>query len=154
MVWRLETVSWTEVLVLYDNLLWCQDKAFKDQSFREKFGKDLESLTEILKKSRFSENSYQTTIRKVVQEVRELLPGFLIPARNLSTVEKHVKGRFTVKPTKDSGVPVRDLPPVKVIGRGYRDHGSCRDPAWDASPGWKEVATYFSNLERLEDETG
>lgn len=143
-VWRPETVAFTELLTLYDNLLWCQDKSLIDPHFQEKFGSFLEKLTDLLKNTRFNEKTFQNTFKGISQKLKEAAEGHLIPERNLSTVEKHVKGKFHVTPTKSSGVPVKQLPPTKVIGRGYRDKGTYRDPAFDGSPSWQEVAIYFA----------
>jgi hypothetical protein len=145
-VWRPETVAFTELLTLYDNLLWCQDKSLVDPRFQEKFGSFLEKLTDLLKNTRFNEKTYQATFRKISKKLKEAAEGHLIPERNLKTVEKHVKGKFNVLPSKSSGVPVKQLPPVKVIGRGYRDKGTYRDPAFDGSPSWQEVALYFARI--------
>ena len=32
-------------------------------------------------------------------------------------------------------------PPERYIGVGYKDHGTCSNPAYDGSPSWSEVAT-------------
>jgi len=51
----------------------------------------------------------------------------------------------------DSIVPIAP-PPKRFIGVGYKDKGTCRDPAFDGSPGWQFYATFFANLERMEAE--
>jgi len=146
---EVDKVVWTEVLVLYDNMLWCQDESSRNKTFQQTFGDDLERLTLLLKAGNFTQTNFKTNLKALSRRIQEQLPNFLIPHRNLSTVEKHIVGKYSVRPTKESGVPTRELPPVKVIGRGYRDKGTYRDTAWDGSPGWKEVATYF---ERMNDE--
>lgn len=40
----------------------------------------------------------------------------------------------------------------RYIGVGYKDKGNCRDVAIDASPSWKEVASFYMQLERLYEE--
>lgn len=150
-VWRPEKVTFPELLTLYDNLLWCQDKSLTDPAFKTKFGEFLENLTVLLKNTRFSEKTYASTLVDFSPRVKKVAEGHLIPERNLHTVERHVLGQFHVLPTRSSGIPTRELPPVKVIGRGYRDKGTYRDPAWDGSPSWQELATYFARLENDED---
>jgi len=51
----------------------------------------------------------------------------------------------------DTIVPQK-LPPARFIGVGYKDKGSRRDPAFDGSPGWKEVASFNSYHEREAEE--
>jgi hypothetical protein len=145
-VWQPETVTFTELLALYDNQLWLEDKASKDPSFLQKFGSFLEKLSTELKQHRITYKTLNPSIHRLSTGLKETAEGHLIPARNLHTTEQHVKGRFHVVPTKESGIPTRELPPVKVIGRGYRDKGTYRDPAWDGSPSWQELATYFERL--------
>lgn len=47
----------------------------------------------------------------------------------------------------DTIVP-KKVPPKRFIGVGYKDKGSRRDPAYDGSPSWQEVATTYANRER------
>lgn len=145
-VWHLDTVSFVELLTLYDNQLWCQEKCELDPVFYEKFGGFLEKLSIVLKKVQMTPANYQDTLRRYQREYKEAAEGHLIPERNLHTTERHVRGLFHVLPTRESGIPVKELPPVKVIGRGYRDKGTFRDPAWDGSLSWKELATYFAQM--------
>jgi hypothetical protein len=51
----------------------------------------------------------------------------------------------------DTIVPKRP-PPKRFIGVGYKDKGTCRDPAFDGSPGWQFYAKYFANKEREAEE--
>jgi hypothetical protein len=144
MVWHPDRVTFPELLALYDNQLWLEDKARKDPGFLSKFGGFLENLSTLLKGTRITYKTMNPSLHRLSKELREAVEGHLIPERNLSTTENHVRGRFHVTPTKDSGIPTRELPPVKVIGKGYRDKGTYRDPAWDGSPSWQELATYFA----------
>jgi hypothetical protein len=144
MVWQPDRVTFPELLALYDNQLWLEDKASKDPGFLSKFGGFLENLSVLLKGTRITYKTLTPSLRRLSTELRVAAEGHLIPERNLITTEMHVKGRFHVTPTKESGIPTRELPPVKVIGKGYRDKGTYRDPAWDGSPSWQELATYFS----------
>jgi hypothetical protein len=130
-------------------MLWCQDEVGRNKTFQQTFGAELLSLATIMKAGNFTQTNYKTNLKAISHRIQEDLSTFLFPLRNLSTVEKHIVGKYSVRPTKESGVPTRELPQVKVIGRGYRDKGTYRDTAWDGSPGWKEVATYF---ERMNDE--
>lgn len=135
-----EEVSFTTILVMYDNLLWCQDKAEKDPHFQEKFGKDLTILTEILKGMRFYPSSFRYTVKVLAGKIRKSLENFIYPRRNLHGIELHVKGHYQVLPHRESGSLRKNLPEKRRIGVGYRDKGHRRDPAWDASPSWQEVA--------------
>jgi hypothetical protein len=144
MVHQPEKLTFVELLVMYDNLLWCQDKSNSDPTFYKTFGSFIEKLTKILKENRISEKNLAQTLKRISVQLIEAIDGHLIPERNLPNIEKYCKGKFHVVPTKDSGIPTKELPPVKVIGRGYRDKGTYRDPAWDGSPSWQELATYFA----------
>jgi hypothetical protein len=146
-------VTFPELLALYDNQLWLEDKARQDPSFSQKFGKFLKNLSQTLKQTRFTVKTLSTGLHRLQSQLREAAEGHLIPERNLLHTEVYVKGKFHVTPTKDSGIPTKELPPVKVIGRGYRDKGTYRDPAWDGSPSWQELATYFERLENANQDT-
>lgn len=144
-----ERVSFSDILVLYDNLLWCQDKAEKDPKFQEKYGKTLEVLTKTLRNFRFSPSSFSLTLNKLSRELRTI-EGFLIPMRNLEGVRNHFLGKIHLVPTRSAGIDNRYLPPPTFIGKGYRDKGTLRDLAKDGSPRWQEIAPYLP-LKTLEE---
>jgi len=144
--YRVEKVTFHDVLTLYDNLLWCQEKARMDPHFQDKFGEALAQLTKLLKETRFHPRTFGSTLRGISHRIRAEMEHFLIPERNLNGVEKHVKGLYHVLPHREPGVPKAQLPPKKVIGVGYKDKGHRKDPAFDGSPRWQEVAVR-GNLE-------
>jgi len=142
-----ERVTTGELLVLYDNLLWCQDKSLKDPHFKQKFGSSLEELALILKRVRFEKTNIPVTVRNLSIVFKSRLDGFLIPVRNLPGVEVHVRGSYHILPTSSLGTPTKELPLKRYIGVGYKDKGHRRDPAWDGSPSWQEVAVKLGDLE-------
>lgn len=135
-----EEICLQEILVLYDNLIWCQDKAGIDPDFKRKFGNSLEELTKILKSFRFSSKFNFNTLKKLSKQLR-VLSDFLIPKRNLKGVGSHFKGRIHIRPGNSPGTGNRYLPPIKFVGKGYRDKGTLRNLARDGSPSWQEVAS-------------
>jgi hypothetical protein len=139
--WEPEKISFQEILMLFDNLLWCQDRSERDPSFSKTFGKDLESLTKILKNFRFSNRPKFSTIKKLSLQLQELKGDFLFPQRNLLNIAKHFQGKIVVGPGKIQGTDRRYLPPPKFVGKGYRDKGTLRNVAHDGSPSWQELAT-------------
>jgi hypothetical protein len=132
-------VSFSEILVLYDNILWCEEKARKDPGFRRKFGEDLMILAKILKETRFSLQSFPHTLRVLSIKLKANLENFSFPKRNIPGIRIHVRGKFHVLPYRESGIPKNQIPPKPYIGIGYKDKGNRRDPAFDASPSWQEV---------------
>jgi len=142
-----EEVTLEEIHVLFQNQLWLEQKCLSDERFREKFGKSLEDLSVYLRQANLSRGltvSAVGTLRSKLKNLEE----FLIPKRNLPQMLTLVKKSFYTRPYKESGTPTKLLPPKKVIGRGYRDHGTARNPAEDGSPKWQEVASHVSFLER------
>jgi len=138
-----EQVTLGEILVMYDNLLWCQDKSLMNPDFQKKFGSSLEELTKILKRVTFHKENLPVSVRNLSGIFKSRLSDFLIPARNIPGVKIHVKGSYHILPTSSSGTPVKELPSKRFIGVGYKDKGNCRVPSWDGSPSWQEVAMHF-----------
>lgn len=140
LVFQLEEVTFEELVVIYDNLLYCQDLAVRNDSFKKKFGKSLEDLTELLK----TVNLYQEKTDKVSKMLSKKLKanfiGFIYPKRNLGQMAQKLEGAYWLVATQDPGTPQRQLPPKRFIGIGYRDKGSRRDRAKDGRPTWQEVA--------------
>jgi hypothetical protein len=134
-----EKVTFKEVLVLYDNLLWCQEKSLHDPSFHEKFNSSLEELSKILTITRFNVDSIPSSIVELSRRCLTL-ESFLIPKRNFQGSWKHVVGKFEILSCKPTGIPTKCIPPKPYIGVGYKDKGNYRNQALDGSPGWKTVA--------------
>lgn len=134
-------ITLEELLTLYDNHIWLQQKSLIDSDFQKKFGSSLEELTFILKKTEFFQHTLVENLDHLSQEIGKNLQDFLIPQRNIKGVWKHFEGHFHVKPHKESGVPTKSLPPKAFIAKGYKDKGNRRDPAIDGSPSWQEVAS-------------
>lgn len=146
-VFHPERVTTGEILVLYDNILWCQDKARKDPSFQDKFGEALEALALLLKSVRFTPTSFENNLRKLSSAFRSKLDSFIIPSKNLNGVYVHVRGSFHILPSTSQGKLTKLLPPPRYIGVGYKDKGHRRNMARDGSPTWQEVAMRLKQSE-------
>lgn len=133
-----DEVSYQELLVFYDNLIWLSRRASQDKDFGKKFGEDFESLSSSLRLVKV-EGRIDRAKQELSQRFRAL-DRFYVPRRNFQTVWNHCKGKFQVLPYKPSGVPNREIKPKPYIGVGYKDKGTRRDPAYDGSPSWQEVA--------------
>lgn len=141
-----EKVNFQEVLVLFDNQLWLEDKALKDPGFRQKFGKSLEDLSTILKETQ-KLGTVSTYIRRLSKKFKDQLEGFYFPQRNMAEHRKDCSGKFHVEASKQQGIQNKYLPPKGVIGVGYSDKGTRRDSAYDGSPHWTDVALFFARKE-------
>jgi hypothetical protein len=139
-VYEMEKVTFQDVLVLYDNMVWLQDKAEREIHFRDKFGVPLEVLSSILSGLNLTERTYQKSIRKLSRTFRKQLEGFYLPLRNYPNVQQRQRQAFRFVLNGPLGVELRQLPPKQYIGKGYDDKGTARDSAKDGSPSWQEVA--------------
>lgn len=140
-------ISLEEVHVLFQNQLWLEQKCSTDGKFAQKFGKSLEDLSIFLKQTNLSRGLTAGAVGTLGIKLKTL-QEFLLPLRNLPQMESLLGKSFYTRPYKESGIPTKQLPPKKVIGRGYRDHGTAQNSAVDGSPKWQEVASRVSELER------
>lgn len=140
-----------EIHVLFQNQLWLEQKCSTDREFAQKFGQSLEDISLILKQTNLSRGLTVGAVGSLGQKLKNL-ESFLIPRRNITTMVPLIRKSFYTKPYKETGIPTKQLPPKKVIGKGYRDHGTAQNVAVDGSPKWQEVATRTSFLERKIDE--
>lgn len=147
-----EDTTFSDILVLYDNLLWLQDKSIKDPQFREKFGIALEALAKLLKGTKISEKTVSKTVRKLSKQFKDKLEGFLYPKRNVKQIGTRARKSFRLQIPKQPGTKNSELPPKQYIGRGYDDKGTARDSAKDGSPSWQEVAS--SKINECEIQSG
>lgn len=130
-----------DVLVLYDNILWLQDKSARDPQFSSKFGLALEALAAFLKRVRFSRNKLSRTLKIYSQEFKKDSFGLLFPKRNLTSVKINVSKMYRLDYPKPLGRINSTLPPKKYVGKGYDDKGTARDVAQDGSQSWQEIAS-------------
>lgn len=147
-VFQVEKVTLTEILAFYDNLIWCLEKCEKDPGFQRKFGESLKEISILVSKIRFSTSNFNNSLMRLSKELKKF-DEYYIPLRNLSGVYRQFRGHFHVLPTSASGQLTSTLPEKPYIGQGYKDKGTRRDPAWDGSPTWQEVAT--STMVRYDD---
>lgn len=140
LVYSPDKVTFEQILVIYDNLIWLLEKALKDPDFKRVFGMNLELISSILKEKRITSENLNNKLLELSKELKEQCSGFLYPRRNIGGVSKYVLGHFHVLPTRSQGIPTKELKPKPYIGVGYKDKGTYRDVAWDGSPSWQEVA--------------
>lgn len=137
-----EEVTFKDILILVDNLLWFQDKCLKDPVFSKKFGVNLKVLTLILKAKKLkTPRSLARNLKSMSASVKYGLSGFLIEKRNVKNVIKQQYRFVELRQPQSLGTPKSSLPPERYIGIGYRDKGSAKKPHLDGSPSWQEVAT-------------
>lgn len=136
----MEEVTLKDVLVLFDNLLWLQEKCSRDPDFQEKFGLHLKVQAYILKREKISKDTLPTVVRKLKNSFLNNFGSFQIPKRNVKQVIAQQYRLVELRLPRQPGVPKSKLPPAAYIGKGYRDKGTAKKPAFDGSPSWQEVA--------------
>lgn len=136
-----EKVTYKHLVVLYDNMLWLQDKSLHDPDFNRKFGITLKVLAYILKNMNLRVDKIsEGQIRKLSKKFQDNLKHFSLERRNYKHPLKLQWSYLEVRPTRPSGVPTKNLPPQRFIGVGYRDKGTAKKPWLDGNPSWQEVA--------------
>lgn len=141
-------VTTIDIAVIFHNQLWLLTKCSLDPLFQKKFGSSLEELTKILKNSNFSRGLTEGALLRMKEQLLIKNSDFLFPLRNLPNIEAKMKNSVYTQWRQPEGTETHKLPPVKYIGKGYRDHGTARRSEEDGSPAWQEVASKFSDLER------
>jgi len=149
LVYSVEGISIEEYLLLFH--LFFELTEIQDPLFREKYKDKLFELSKLISElGKVKEFPVQPTER-AKQELFRIL-SLLPTAREYfgfagqSDIRKSYRLRLN-----DTIVPKRP-PPKRFIGVGYKDKGTCRDPAFDGSPGWQFYASYFANKEREAEE--
>lgn len=145
-IYFMEDFSLQDLACLFENQLWLEDKVHKDNQFAENFGKDLESLSIILKQINFRMEFTERSLRRFSIKLKQELEGFYLPKRNYQQTAKLYSGFYTLVQNSPLGKLTSSLPETSRIGKGYRDKGSARNPAKDGSPKWQEVAAHHGPL--------
>lgn len=150
LVFQPDRVERIDILMMYESTLVLQDLALKQEGFRQKFGSSLEELSKILKSFTLKPKTTNFDVRKLGSQIKEKIPSYLIPERNLKQVYSFVRTMYYVTKYTPSGVLNKLLPPKAYIGKGYTDKGTARDPAFDGSPSWQAVAQFYGANEEYE----
>lgn len=130
-----------DILILFDNLLWCQEKCQKDSGFKDKFGLHLKVQAQILKNLNLTNIVNSKHCHKISAAFTSNLESFAYDKRNVLNPLNRTKGKIEIRPSKQPGVLNDKLPPVQYIGVGYRDKGTAKKPWIDGSPSWQEIAS-------------
>jgi hypothetical protein len=146
-----ETVNERDLLALFLNHIDLQEKADREMDFCQKFGSDLESVSIILKGINLTHGVSLRSLTVMSEKVKVVLSHYIVPRRNFEDFKYRFHNSYHLIFREPQGVPTETLPAKRWIGVGYRDKGSAKDKAIDASPSWQSVATVAAGLER---ETG
>lgn len=150
LVYEKNKFSVTDLIALYHNQLWLEQKCAHDSGFLSKFGKTLEVISSLLKEINFRAEFTDRAVTRFSVKVKSLLEDFIFPSRNYSQVKLRYGGfvqpvdiNLTNLERKTKNLHKRR------IGIGYRDKGSLKNPAVDGSPSWQEVATHRGPLHEV-----
>jgi hypothetical protein len=127
-----------DLFALYQALLDVEDLVKMDPNLKKKYAADLESLAIILKGFRFTTLDPKG-LKGLSKQLMDL-DHFILPKRNLAHSEKHLDQMYRLTGFRKTGTPKSMLPPKLYVGVGYSDKGTARNPAFDGSPSWQEVA--------------
>lgn len=150
LVYSKEGISVEEYLVIYHIFYEILDS--RDPLFIAKYENTIKSLSNVLQKlSNIKEFPVIPTEGSGFM-LQRLLNGFLPSPREYFGLagQRDLRQSFRLV-LSDSIVPSKPAP-KRFIGVGYKDKGTCRDPAYDGTLPWSHYATYFANLEREAEE--
>jgi hypothetical protein len=142
---REEGLHLDEFLVLWELYLQLLEIQSKDPSFREKYGEFFKNSFVFFRELghqkefpiRIEENENSQYLERISMVLEPMLPTR--SAYFGLKGQKSLKSGFSLVFQEE--LLQRKVPGPRRIGVGYRDKGSRRDPAFDGSPDWREVAT-------------
>lgn len=137
----------SDLLALYLNQLWLEQKCAHDSGFLQKFGKTLEVLSSLMKEINFRTDFTDRALRRFQSRIKENLEDFIFPRRNFAQISILYRGFVQpIDPTLKTLERKSKKLSKRRIGVGYRDKGTLKNPAVDGSPSWQEVATHRGPL--------
>lgn len=150
MIYSKEGISLEEYLVIYHIFYEILDST--DPLFIKKYDGFIKKLTQLLKimanLKEFPVIPSEGTVFMIQRILTEHLPS---PREYFGLAgQRDLRNSFRLV-LSDTIVPRKD-PPKRFIGVGYKDKGTCRDPAYDGTLPWTHYASYFCNLEREAEE--
>ena len=142
LLWDIDNFTSEDLLALFDNQLFLEDLASKNESFRKKFQVSLEDISNYLKAVKFKKiEDLPRIAEKFKRFIKIKLNDFIYPQRNYPEQLRRYKQYVEFRWTEPEGTLVSQLPPVKYIGKGYTDKGNAKKPHLDGSPSWQNVAS-------------
>jgi len=150
LVFSVEGLNIEEYLLLYH--LFFELTEIKDRIFHEKYKNNLIGLSKLLSEMNSIKCFPVHPTERATREILRITQGFIPTPREYFGLagQRDIRNCFRLI-LNDTIVPQK-LPPKRFIGVGYKDKGTCRDPAFDGTPGWQFYARYFSNKEREAEE--
>lgn len=132
-----------DVLVLFELMERCTQKAEKDPEYCHKFGEWLITVHKIV--AAWKIHSFPFHCPHPEEDIKHLQPH--LPSRQAYFGWKHnpVKGHSARVILRNQMKPPK-INPKRFVGVGYKDKGTRRDPAKDGSPHWKEVAVHRGKI--------
>lgn len=153
---REEGLHIDEFLVLWELYLQLQGLLSKDPSFKEKYERFFRDsflfFQELGNQKEFPIRVEDDENLQYLERIRDVLEPML-PTRAAYfglKGQKNLRSGFSL--VFEDEILQRKIPEGRRIGVGYRDKGSRRDPAFDGSPDWRDVAMSFleQRIQRVE----
>lgn len=123
-----------------------------DPIFEKKYKSDFEKLHQVLSQLSGIQVFPVICSKETGNAIMRILDKFMPSAREYFGLSGQRDLRQSYRLILNDTIIPRKPLPKRFIGVGYKDKGYRRDPAVDGTPGWKEVATYFANIEREAEE--
>lgn len=143
-----EGIHIEEYLLIYHLYFDLEELGYIDPLFLKKHSDFLETLGVLLSNNWNKVNIFPMTLTEKAKELmRENFPE-LPTKRAYQGLQGQRDLKLSYKLVLNDTIIPRKMPPKRFIGVGYKDKGSRRDPAFDGSPSWQEVARTFCNQER------
>jgi len=149
LVYSMEGLSIEEFLCVFH--LYYDLTEMSDPLFNAKWKSFLEGVKDILDDIS-GEKEFPVQIQQDVQINLDFFEGKFPTKREFFGLSGQRDLRRSFRLVLNDTLVPQKKPLVRYIGVGYKDKGTRRNLAEDGSPGWKEIGTYFSNLEREAEE--
>jgi len=150
-----EGLSIDNLLALNEVFVRLSEQALKDEEFGRKYGEWLFTisiyLAELNKQKAFPIRAERQYHDRIVDFLKPYLPSqrAYLGYRNDNKIVKSYRVIL-----RNPLAPPQKIPPKRYIGVGYKDKGTKRDPAFDGTPNWKEVAMARTREELMYESTG
>lgn len=132
-----EPITLQEITVLFLSFERLVEKIAKHEKVRAKYGYDLFVFRSIYQSLESIMKSDPTDRPKKMERYFGFYRGKFISRRYYFAVKGQIQRELRLRII--TRFPKR-FPPKAFIGKGYGDHGTARNSAFDGSPSWQEVA--------------
>lgn len=142
-------MSYVEIVTLFEAFNSVISKIAKEENLRKKYGSDVFTFRAVYQSLEYLISLPGKERKRILQERYSFYKGTIFSERYFKSVEGQAQQLYLTRLRERFP---HSVTPKAYIGKGYGDHGTAKNSAYDASPSWQEVGLNSARQENQKPE--